>query len=59
MEYFNISIPIPDGSQVQIGHLALDKAKETLGVFTSPIGDSKAALETMQNKPDEWIAREK
>ena len=50
---------MPDGSQVQIEHTALDTSKETLGFWTSPVGDSKAALETMQNKADEWIARVK
>ena len=50
---------MPDGSQVQIEHAAVDTAKETLGVWKSPVGDSKAALEMMKNKADEWIAREK
>ena len=57
MEYFDISVPIPDGSQVQIEHAAVDTSKETLGVWKIPIGDSKASLETIQNKADEWIAR--
>ena len=34
-------------------------AKETMGVYTSPVRDSKADLETMQNNADEWIARAK
>ena len=59
VEDFNISVPIPDGFQVQIEHSAVDTAKVTLGVWTSPVGDSKAALETMKNKADEWIARAK
>ena len=59
VEEFNISVSTPDGSQVHIEHAARDTAKETLVVWTSPVGDSKAALETMQNKSDEWIAREK
>ena len=37
----------------------MDTEKETLGVWTSPVGDPKSALETMQNKADEWIARAK
>ena len=36
-----------DGSQVQIEHAAVDTAKEKLGVWIGPVGDSKAALETM------------
>ena len=27
VEYFNISVPMPDGSQVQIEHAAVDMAK--------------------------------
>ena len=59
LEDFNISVPMLDGSQVQIEHAAVDTAKETLGVWTSPVRDSKAALETMQNKADKWISRAK
>ena len=43
---------MPDGSQVHIEHAAVDTAKETLGLCTSPVGDSKSDLETMQNKAD-------
>ena len=35
----------------------MDTTKETLGVWTSPVGDPKYALDTMQNKADKWIAR--
>ena len=59
VEDFNISVPMPYGSHVQIEHDAVDTAKETLGVWTSPVGDSKAALETMQNMAGEWISRAK
>ena len=59
MEDFTISVPVPYGSQVQIEYAAVDTAKETLGVWTSFVGDSKYSLETMQNKADEWIARVK
>ena len=59
VEDFDISVPMSDISQVHIEHAAVDTAKETLGVWTSPLGDSKASLETMQNKADEWIASEK
>ena len=57
VEDFNISVPVLDVSQVHIKHDAVDTAKETLGVWTSPVGDPKAALETMHNKADKWIAR--
>ena len=44
---------------MQIEHAAVDTAKETLGVLKIPVGDSKAAVDMMQNKADEWIARAK
>ena len=48
-----------DESQVQIEHTAVDTAKETLGFLTNPVEESKAALETMQNKADKCVARAK
>ena len=59
MEDFNISVHMLDGSQVQIEHAAVDTEKETLGVWKSTVGESKTVLETMQNKADEWITRDK
>ena len=59
VEDFDISVPMADRSQVHIEHATVDTSKETLGVCKSPVGDSKAALETMQNKADELIARAK
>ena len=50
---------MPDRSQVQIEHAEMNTAKETLGFWTSHVGYFKAALETMQNKADKWIARAK
>ena len=47
VEDFDISVPMPDISQVQIEHAAVGTAKETLGFFTRPVGNSKAAIETM------------
>ena len=44
VEDLDISVPMKDGSQVQIEHVAVDMAKETLVVFASPVRDSKAAL---------------
>ena len=59
VEYFNISILMTNGSQVHIKDAALDTAKQTLGVWTSYVGYSKVALETMQNDMDKWISRTK
>ena len=44
MEDFEISIPMPYVSQVQIEHDVVDTEKETLEVWKIHEGDSKAAL---------------
>ena len=48
VEDFDIGVPMPDGSHVQIKHAAVDTAKEKLGVWTSSVGYSKAATEMTQ-----------
>ena len=37
-EEYRLGVPMPDGSLVEIDHLSVDIAKETLGVFTCPTG---------------------
>ena len=54
-----IGVPMPDGPVAQIEHLPVDTAKETLGVWTSPTGCNKKAIQAMQNKAQEWIDRAK
>ena len=39
-EEFRLGVPMSDGSLVEIYHLSVDIAKETLGVFTCPSGDA-------------------
>ena len=41
---------MPDGSLVEIDHLSVDIAKETLGVFTCPSGDASAQFLSMLQK---------
>ena len=56
VEDFNIRVPMTYGSQVQIENAAVHTVNDTLRVWTSPVGDPKADLETMQNKAEKWIA---
>ena len=48
---------MPDGSLVEIDHLLVDIAKETLGVFTCPSGDASAQFLSMLQKGQKWIDR--
>ena len=49
-EEYRLGVPIPDGSLVEIDHLSVDIAKDTLGVFTFPSGDASAQLLIMLQK---------
>ena len=46
---------MPDGSLVEIYHLSVDIAKETLGVFTCPSGDTSAQFLSMLQKGQKLI----
>ena len=48
---------MPDGSLVDIDHLSVDIAKETLGVFTCPSGDASDQFLSMLQKGQKWIDR--
>ena len=50
---------MPDGSMIPIEHLAVNVAKETLGVWMCPTGDATAALEAMSDKAQRWVNRAK
>ena len=41
-EEYVLGVPMSDGSMVEINHLSVNKAKETLGVFVCPLGDATA-----------------
>ena len=51
-EEYRLGVPLPDGSEAEIEHLAVDvaKAKETLGVWTCPSGDASAQFRSMKEK---------
>ena len=46
-----------DGSMVEIKHLSVNTAKETLGVFVYPSGDATAQFLSMRQKGQKWIDR--
>jgi hypothetical protein len=52
---FKMVVPLPDGSTAVINHLPITEAKETLGVISSPDGNSKGAILAMQEKAQEWV----
>ena len=53
----DLLVPLPDGSQVPIAHVPITEARETLGIFSAPDGNSTAAIKRMQSKTDSWLAR--
>ena len=52
-------VPLPDGSYVQIESVSMNTAKETLGIWLCPSGDSTKACGGMQEMGQEWIDRTK
>ena len=52
-------MPMPNGTSVPIEHLSVDTARETLGVFTCPSGQSKAQIKSMNEKAQGWLDRAK
>jgi hypothetical protein len=56
---YEMVVPLPDGTVVEIDHLPVTESKETLGVFSSPIGDAAGGLVAMRDKAQEWIDRAK
>ena len=56
-EEYILGVPMPDGSLVEIDHLLVDIAKETLGVFMCPSGDASSQLLSMLQKCQNWIDR--
>jgi hypothetical protein len=58
-EAYQMVVPMPDGSEVEIDHLPVTEPKETLGVWSSPVGCAKGAIARIQTKAQEWIDRAK
>ena len=58
-EQWDVGVPMPDGTMERIEHVPVDESRETLGVWSSPSGNNKAALQSMQTKAQEWLDRAK
>ena len=58
-EDLDLSVPMPDSVCVPIEAVAVDEAKETLGVWSCPSGDSSKACEIMESKGQDRIDRAK
>ena len=58
-EEVDIAVPMQDESSITIGHVAVGKSKETLGVHTCPSRENKGALKAMQDKAQGWVDKEK
>ena len=56
---FEMVVPMPDGSTAVIDHLPITEAKETLGVYSCPDGNSDGALRAMKEKAAEWVDKAK
>jgi hypothetical protein len=52
---FGITIPLSGGGKAAIGHESANHAKKTLGVMTSPDGNSDASIQMSQEKAQQWI----
>jgi hypothetical protein len=50
-----ITVPLPGGGRASIDHKLVEHAEKTLGVMTSPNGNSDSAIEMMQEKAQQWI----
>ena len=56
---YTMVVPMPDGTEVEIDHLPVTQARETLGVWSSPDGNASESLVQMKEKAQEWIDRAK
>jgi hypothetical protein len=52
---FNVTVPLPGGTEAPITHKTVDHAEKTLGAMTSPDGKSVASIAMMQEKAQGWI----
>jgi hypothetical protein len=56
---FEMVVPMPDGSTAVIDHLPITEAKEMLGVYSCPNGNSDGVLKAMKEKAAEWVDKAK
>lgn len=59
LEQYDLRVPMPDGTTALIDHLPVTEAKQTLGVWTCPMGDASKGLTEMGRKCQAWIDRVK
>ncbi len=52
---FGVTVPLPGGKAAAIEHKSVDHTEKTLGAMTSPVGDSAASIQMMQEKTQAWI----
>jgi len=52
---FGVAVPLPGGKTAVIGHRLVTHLEKTLGVMTSPDGNSLGAIVMMQEKAQQWI----
>ena len=52
---YEMHVPMPDGTMAKIDHLPVTTSKESLGVWTSPVGSSEGAMTAMRTKAQEWV----
>jgi len=52
---FSITVLLPGGREVVIGHKSLNHAEKTLSTMTSPDRNSAASLQMIQEKAHQWI----
>ncbi len=56
-ENYCMEVPTEDGHLCPISHTSVSVAQKTLGIWTSPDGSSKAQLDHMRSKAQEWVDR--
>eukprot|EP00956_Cyclotella_meneghiniana_P008124 scaffold10809_cov23-Cyclotella_meneghiniana.AAC.3 len=58
-EEYQLVVPMPDGSEAEIVHLPVTESRETLGVWSAPVGTAEGAMTRIKTKAQEWIDRAK
>ena len=58
-KYFQVTVPLLDGTNMSIEHLSVSDSQETLGVPTCPNGNEEGKLKSMHNKAQEWTDQAK
>ncbi len=56
---YDMVVPMPDGTQASIEHLPVTQVRETLGVWSSPDGNSVETLNKMSEKGQVWVDQAK